>query len=73
MSYSGGSLVAKSLVKKKDVKYVFSISGGHINPIYRALTEEGKKIVTIRHESAVGHAVEDWAKTTRTPGVCLVF
>lgn len=71
VSYSGGSLVAKSLVQE-DVKYVFSISGGHINPIYRALTEEGIKIITTRHESAAGHAAEGWAKTTRTPGVCLV-
>jgi acetolactate synthase-1/2/3 large subunit len=61
ISYPGGSLGAKSLVKE-DVKYVFSISGGHINPIYRALTEEGIKIVTTRHESSAGHAAEGWAK-----------
>ncbi|MHA2073797.1 MAG: thiamine pyrophosphate-binding protein [Candidatus Hodarchaeales archaeon] len=50
ISYPGGSLGAKSLVKE-EVKYKFSISGGHINPIYRALTEEGIKIVTTHHES----------------------
>jgi acetolactate synthase-1/2/3 large subunit len=71
LSISGGSLVAKSLVRE-DVKYVFSISGGHINPIYRGLVEEGIEIITTRHEQAAGNAAEGWAKTTRTPGVCLV-
>lgn len=70
-SLSGGSLVAKSLLQE-DIKYVFSISGGHINPIYKALKEEGIEIITTRHEQAAGNAAEGWAKTTRTPGVCLV-
>ncbi|MFX0086284.1 MAG: thiamine pyrophosphate-binding protein [Candidatus Hodarchaeota archaeon] len=71
LSISGGSLVAKSLVQE-DVKYVFSISGGHINPIYRGLVEEGIEIITTRHEQAAGNAAEGWAKITRTPGICLV-
>ncbi len=68
---SGGSLVARSL-KKENVRYVFSLSGGHINPIYKGLVDEDIKIITTRHEQAAGNAAEGWAKTTRTPGVCLV-
>ncbi|MFX0211177.1 MAG: thiamine pyrophosphate-binding protein, partial [Candidatus Hodarchaeota archaeon] len=68
---SGGALVAKSLLKE-DVKYVFSISGGQINPIYKGLKEEGIEIITTRHEQAAGHAADGWAKTTLSPGVCLV-
>ena len=68
---SGGSFVAKSL-KLEEVKYVFTLSGGHINPIYKGLVEEGIPIITTRHEQAAGNAAEGWAKTTRTPGVCLV-
>ncbi|MFX1283780.1 MAG: thiamine pyrophosphate-binding protein [Promethearchaeota archaeon] len=71
LSLSGGSLVAKSLAQE-GVQYVFSISGGHINPIYKALDEEGIQIITTRHEQAAGNAAEGWAITTRTPGVCLV-
>ena len=71
LSLSGGSLVAKSLAQE-GVQYVFSICGGHINPIYKALEEEGIQIITTRHEQAAGNAAEGWAKTTRTPGVCLV-
>ncbi len=68
---SGGSFVAKSL-KLEDIEYVFTLSGGHINPIYKGLVEEGIPIITTRHEQAAGNAAEGWAKTTRTPGVCLV-
>ncbi len=71
LSLSGGSLVAKSLVRE-GVKYVFSICGGHINPIYKALDEEGIQIITTRHEQAAGNAAEGYAITARTPGVCLV-
>jgi len=71
LKYSGGKLVAQSLVKE-NVKYVFTLSGGHINPIYKGLAEENIKIITTRHEQAAGNAAEGWAKTTRTPGVCLV-
>ncbi len=71
MSFSGGSLVAKSLAQE-GVQYVFSISGGHINAIYKALDEEGIQIITTRHEQAAGNAAEGWAITTRKPGVCLV-
>ena len=70
-SLSGGSLVAKSLAHER-VKYVFSICGGHINPIYKALEEEGIQIITTRHEQAAGNAAEGYAITARTPGVCLV-
>jgi acetolactate synthase-1/2/3 large subunit len=70
-SLSGGSLVAKSLAHE-GVQYVFSICGGQINPIYKALEEEGIQIITTRHESAAGHAAEGYAITAGIPGVCLV-
>ncbi|MFX0123547.1 MAG: thiamine pyrophosphate-binding protein [Candidatus Hodarchaeota archaeon] len=70
-SLSGGSLVAKSLAQE-GVEYVFSLCGGHINPIYKALDEEGIQIITTRHEQAAGNAAEGYAITTRRPGVCLV-
>lgn len=70
-SLSGGSLVAKSLAHE-EVQYVFSICGGQINPIYKALEEEGIQIISTRHESAAGHAAEGYAITAGTPGVCLV-
>jgi acetolactate synthase-1/2/3 large subunit len=63
LSLSDGSLVAKSLVQE-GVQYVFSICGGNINPIYKALEEEGIQIITTRHEQAAGNAAEGWAITT---------
>ena len=68
---SGGRLVAKAL-KAERVKYVFSLPGGHIAPIYEGLIEEGIEIVSMRHEQAAGNAADGWGRVTRTPGVCLV-
>lgn len=68
---SGGRLVAKTL-KAEGVKYVFSLPGGHIAPIYEGLIEEGIEIISMRHEQAAGNAADGWGRITRTPGVCLV-
>ncbi len=68
---SGGRLVAKAL-KAEGVKYVFSIPGGHISPIYEGLMDEGIEIIGMRHEQGAGNAADGWARVTRTPGVCLV-
>lgn len=40
-------MVAKSFVEE-GVQYVFSICGGHIYPIYKALDEEGLQIISTR-------------------------
>ena len=68
---SGGELVAKVLVEE-GTKYIFSIPGGHINPIYRACEDEGIRIITTRHEQAAGNAADGWGRMTRHPGVCAV-
>ncbi len=68
---SGGRLVAKAL-KAEGVKYVFSLPGRHISPIYEGLIDEGIEIVSVRHEQAAGNAADGWGRVTRTPGVCLV-
>jgi len=68
---SGGRLVAKAL-KAEGVKYVFSLPGGHIAPIYEGLIEEDIEIISTRHEQAAGNAADSWGRVTRTPGVCLV-
>lgn len=50
---SGGRLVARAL-KAENVKYVFSVPGGHISPIYEGLIEEGIEIISMRHEQGAG-------------------
>src|SRR6059058_5429294 len=64
----GGRLVARRLAAHGVTK-LFTLSGGHIFPIYDGCRQEGIDIVDVRHESAAAFAAEGWAKVTRTPGV----
>src|SRR3954469_7937802 len=64
----GGRLVARRL-KAHGVTKLFTLSGGHIFPIYDGCRAEGIDIVDVRHEQAAAFAAEGWAKVTRTPGV----
>lgn len=67
----GGQLVVDAL-KREGVEYIFSLSGGHINPIYEACLGAGIKVIDTRHEQAAAHMAEAWGRITRTPGVCVV-
>ncbi|MCW3064623.1 MAG: thiamine pyrophosphate protein binding domain protein, partial [Solirubrobacterales bacterium] len=64
----GGALIAKRL-KAHGVTKLFTLSGGHIFPIYDGCRAEGIDIVDVRHEASAAFAAEGWAKVTRTPGV----
>ena len=68
---SGGELVAKAL-KNEGVNILFSLSGGHINPIYNGCLSEGVRIIDTRHEQAAVHMAEGWARYTGKPGVAVV-
>src|SRR3954471_20497086 len=64
----GGRLIARRL-KAHGVTKLFTLSGGHIFPIYDGCRAEGLHIAHPRHEQAATFAAEGWAKVTRTPGV----
>lgn len=66
--HHGGRLIARRL-KAHGVTKLFTLSGGHIFPIYDGCRAEGIDIVDVRHEQAAAFAAEGWAKVTRTPGV----
>jgi acetolactate synthase-1/2/3 large subunit len=69
--YLGGGLVARAL-KNEGVETIFSLSGGHINPIYNGCLAEGIRIIDTRHEQAAVHMAEGWARYTGKPGVAVV-
>lgn len=68
---TGGQLVAEALIEKH-VKYIFTLSGGHITPIYQYLENTEITLFDTRHEQAAVFMAEAWGKMTRTPGVALV-
>jgi len=67
----GGQLAAESLVER-GVEYIFTISGGHITPIYQFLENSKITIFDTRHEQAAVFMAEAWARMTRKPAVAMV-
>ncbi len=67
----GGELVGRVLAER-NVRFLFSINGGHIFPILANLRDRGIKLIHMRHEQATAYAADGWARATGTPGVCCV-
>jgi acetolactate synthase-1/2/3 large subunit len=65
----GGRLVTRTL-RAHGVSKLFTLSGGHVFPIYDGCLEDGIELVDVRHEQTAAFAAEGWAKVTRSPGVC---
>ena len=61
MPVHGGKLAARAL-KEAGVEVIFTLSGGHIMPLYDGCIDEGIKIVDVRHEQAAVHAADSWAR-----------
>ncbi len=61
MPVHGGKLAARAL-KEARVEVVFTLSGGHIMPLYDGCIDEGIRIVDVRHEQAAVHAADAWAR-----------
>lgn len=67
----GGYLVAKTLYEL-GVREIFSLGGGHINPIYNACLDLGIRIIDTHHEQGAAMAADAYGRVSRKPGVCLV-
>jgi acetolactate synthase I/II/III large subunit len=67
----GGHLVAEVL-RREGVTNLFTLSGGHIAPIYDGCVDAGIRIVDFRHEQSAAHAADGWARVTLQPGVAAV-
>jgi len=65
---SGGRLAAEVL-RRHSVDTVFTLSGGHLFPLFDGCVQEGIRLVDTRHEQTATFAAEGWAKVTRRPGV----
>jgi acetolactate synthase-1/2/3 large subunit len=64
-----GGILAAGALKAAGVDVVFTLSGGHIFPLYDGCVKAGIALVDTRHEQTAGFAAEGWAKVTRRPGV----
>jgi acetolactate synthase-1/2/3 large subunit len=64
----GGQLALEAL-RRFGVEELFTLSGGHIFPLYDAAIGLGVRLVDVRHEQTATFAAEATAKLTRRPGV----
>jgi acetolactate synthase-1/2/3 large subunit len=70
MRLNGARIVWESLIRE-GVEVVFGISGGAVIHLYHALPEFPIHHVLMRHEQAVAHAADGYARATGKVGVCL--
>jgi len=67
----GGEMVARML-ERAGVRELFTLHGGHIDPILEACDRHRFRIIDTRHEQAAAHMADGWARTTGRLGVCVV-
>ena len=71
MEGHGGELALAPLVAA-GVREIFTLSGGHIFPIYDACVKHEVNILDVRHEQTAAFGAEAMAKLTRRPGVAVL-
>ncbi len=64
----GGDVIARQL-NEEGVKYIFTLTGGHISGIFDGARFNEIKLIDFRHEQAAVHAADAYARLTRTIGV----
>src|ERR671937_1519102 len=67
----GGRLAARAIAAH-GVDTIFTLSGGHVMPIYEGCRLEGVRVVDVRHEQAAAHAAEAYGRIARGCGVAVV-
>ncbi|MFC9356235.1 thiamine pyrophosphate-binding protein [Rhodococcus sp. NPDC057014] len=67
----GATSVVRAL-SAANITTLFTLHGGHLDPIYHACLEHEIKIVDVRHEASAGHAAEAWARLSGGIGACVV-
>src|SRR5829696_8818381 len=67
-----GGDVAVAALRAAGVEEMFTLSGGHIFPVYDGAVRQKMRIVDVRHEQTAAFAAEGTAKLTLRPGLAVV-
>ncbi len=68
---TGGQLTAEALIEQ-GVETIFTLSGGHITPIYQYLEHSPIQLFDTRHEQAAVFMAEAFGRITGKPGTAMV-
>ncbi|GII81603.1 acetolactate synthase large subunit IlvG [Sphaerisporangium rufum] len=64
--------VAVAVSRSYGAEVMFTLSGGHVFPLYDGAVHEGMRIVDVRHEQSAVFAAEATARLTRRPGLAVL-
>jgi acetolactate synthase I/II/III large subunit len=67
-----GGVVAAHAIRAHGVDTIFTVSSGHLMPIYQGCRLEGVRVIDTRHGQAAAHAAEAWGRINRACGVAVV-
>jgi acetolactate synthase I/II/III large subunit len=67
-----GGILALEVARRYGVTHLFTLSGGHVFPLYDAATRAEMPIIDVRHEQTAVFAAEATARLTRSPGLAVV-
>src|SRR5271157_2738584 len=68
---SGAELFVRA-ARQLGIDTIFTLVGDHLNEVLALASQAGMRIVDLRHESAVTHAADAWARIHRAPALSLV-
>jgi thiamine pyrophosphate-dependent acetolactate synthase large subunit-like protein len=68
---NGGEIIARVL-QQQGVKFLFTLCGGHISPIFVAAQNLGLRVIDTRHEANAVFAADAVSRLTGVPGVAAV-
>src|ERR1700679_2549644 len=68
---NGGEIIAQVL-QKQGVKFLFTLCGGHISPIFVSAEKIGIRVIDPRHEVNAVFAADAVSRLTGVPGVAAV-
>lgn len=68
---NGGVLVGEVL-QKQNVRFLYTLCGGHISPILVGAAQQGIRVIDVRHEATAVFAANATARLTGIPGVAAV-
>ena len=59
-------------IERQGIREIFTLVGDHLNDVLLCAGQRGLRILDMRHEAAVVHAADNWARITRRPSLSLV-
>jgi thiamine pyrophosphate-dependent acetolactate synthase large subunit-like protein len=68
---NGGTVIARILLDR-EVRFIFTVCGGHISPILTECNKAGIRVIDVRHEANAVFAADSVSRLSGVPGVAVV-